>query len=92
MDQAPYSTLGSLLRADKAKAKDCVETLRRDASRVKELIEEEMMNKYGCKWKVCRHRSLLTPDTTDANPRSTLDSMLSLACSTFSRSYPMAPD
>jgi len=58
MDQAQHSNLKSLLRADKTTAKACIETLKRDASRVKELIEEEMMHKYGCKWKVCRHRSL----------------------------------
>jgi aprataxin len=61
MDQAQYSNLRSLLRADKARAKECIETLKRDASRVKELIEEEMMSKYGCKWKVYRHRSLRLP-------------------------------
>lgn len=42
----------SLLRTDKAKARECIETLKMDASRVKELIEEEMMSKYGCKWEV----------------------------------------
>ena len=49
---AQLSNLQSLLKVDKARAKDLILGLHRDAQEVRRLIEEEMMNRYGFKWDI----------------------------------------
>lgn len=44
------STLRTLLKGDRARAKSVLEDLRNEAESLKATIEEEMMSKYGFKW------------------------------------------
>ncbi|KII88600.1 hypothetical protein PLICRDRAFT_698957 [Plicaturopsis crispa FD-325 SS-3] len=44
------STLKSLLKGDRARAKSVLEDLRNEAEALKVTIEEEMVSKYGFKW------------------------------------------
>lgn len=46
------ASLRTLLKADKAKAKEVLTGLAEDAKTVKGMIEEEMMKRYGFKWNI----------------------------------------
>jgi aprataxin len=45
-------SLGSLLRGDKARAREILTSLRDDARSVAREIEVEMMKRYGFKWEI----------------------------------------
>ena len=44
--------LRSLLQWDKFKAKELIETIKKDAEKVKAMVEAEMVNQYGGSWPI----------------------------------------
>jgi len=52
LDVSTLASLPSLLKSDKAQAKQVLLGLREDAKEVKKAIEDEMMSMYGFKWGV----------------------------------------
>jgi len=52
LDAATLSSLQSLLKGDKKKAKEVITALAEDATAVKKDIQNEMVQRYGFKWDV----------------------------------------
>ncbi len=52
LTSANLKSLRTLLRADKNLAKRCLEDLAKDAKEVRDMIEDEMVKRYGFKWPI----------------------------------------
>lgn len=46
------ANLGNLLKCDKTSAKELLTDLAEDASRVRKIIEDEMLKRFGFKWEI----------------------------------------